>query len=233
MKRLAVIPARGGSKRIPGKNIKEFCGKPMIAHIIQAAQNASIFDKIHVSTDDQNIADTAQKYGIENDFMRPANLSDDKTSMLEAIKYVIKEYKARGKEFDTIALLYATSPLTDPEDLRKACETFENGDPAKALLAITPFPAPIEQALRMQKDTSLAPDNARAMATRTQDLDHAYYDAGMFAFYTSSYIENSAGSGDFSKFRGFIVPSFRVTDIDWPDDWSRAESLFHAIKNKE
>lgn len=229
MKRLAVIPARGGSKRIPHKNIKNFCGSPMISHAIKIAQNSDLFDTIHVSTDDQAIADAAAQYGCKPDFERPDELADDHTSMMATIKYVVEEYERRGDKFDTVALLYATSPLTDPKDLQKACAFFEKSDKEKAVLAVTPYPAPIEHAFRIIDDQDLVPDNDEALATRTQDLKEAYYDAGMFAIYTADYIKNSNKAGNFFAFRGFVVPSYRVTDIDWPDDWNRAEHLFKAI----
>ena len=233
MKRLAIIPARGGSKRIPNKNIKDFCGLPMIAHAITAAKQAAIFNTIHVSTDSQTIADTAKEYGHSPDFMRPDNLSDDHASMMESLKYVVEKYQEQGEHFDTIALIYATSPLIDPSDLTKACEEFEKSDGQKALLAVTAFPAPIEHAFRLdEKNKSLSPDNANALSMRTQDLKHAYYDAGMFAMYTPKYILNSTGGGDFNSFTGYEVPSYRVTDIDWPDDWNRAENLYKALHSK-
>ncbi len=229
MRRLAIIPARGGSKRIPDKNIKNFCGRPMIAHAIQAAEDSKIFDMIHVSTDSAAIATVAGEYGHNPDFMRPSEFSSDHASMMEAIQYVVKEYKEHDQVFDTVALLYATSPLMDSNDLKKACIEFETTDLKKALLAVTPYPAPIEHAFRLGDNGDLNPNDAAALAMRTQDLKHAYYDAGMFAFYTSEYILNAGGSGDFNEFRGFEVSSFRVTDIDWPEDWERAEMLYKAV----
>jgi len=229
MKRLAIIPARGGSKRIPHKNIKDFCGKPMMVHSLEAAKQTGLFDTIHVSTDDAKIGEVAETYGFNTDFFRPEALSDDHATMMDAIKYVVEKYETLGTTFDTITLLYATSPLIDPSDLKKACANFEAGDMKKALLAVTSFPAPIEQAFRMKENADLYPDNAEALATRTQDLQHAFYDAGMFAIYSPEYIKAAKGGGDFCTFKGHEVPSFRVTDIDWPDDWARAEALYKAI----
>ena len=229
MKRLAIIPARGGSKRIPHKNLKDFCGKPMVAHPIQIAEASGLFHTIHVSTDSRDIANTAEEYGHAPDFSRPEELSNDHASMMEALKFVVEEYESRGESFDTIVLLYATSPLIDPDDLKTACQQFEAGDKEKAILAVSAFPAPIEQAFRMKENADLYPDDADALATRTQDLEHAYYDAGMFAIYSSDYIKKSSGGGDFLAFKGYEVPSFRVTDIDWPEDWKRAEALYRAL----
>lgn len=230
MKRLCVIPAREGSKRIPRKNIKDFCGKPMIAHAIEAAKASGIFDVIHVSTDSDDIAKVAEELGHKPDFARPSDLAGDHTSMMEVIKHVVEEYKNQGTTFDTVTLIYATSPLVSPEDLNNACTKFEQGDGEKALLAVAPYPAPIEQAFIMNPDDSddLTPDSAEGLATRTQDLKKSYYDAGMFCFYTSHYVLDKSGAGDFNSFRGFVVPSWRVTDIDWPDDWEHAERLYKA-----
>lgn len=229
MKRLAIIPAREGSKRIPHKNIRDFCGKPMVSHTISTAADSGIFDTIHVSTDSKEVSDIATKMGHGPDFMRPSDLSGDHTSMMEVLTYVVTRLRKEGKNYNTIALLYATSPLTDAADLSEACKSFENGDTEKPLLAVAPFPAPIEHAFRMKDDGVLIPDNEKALAQRTQDLRHAYYDAGMFAFYTSDYIVGQSGGGNFAAFRGYVVPSYRVTDIDWPDDWDRAEMLFKTV----
>ncbi len=202
----------------------------MIVHALEAAKHSELFEIIHVSTDDIAIEATAKTHGFAPDFLRPKALSDDHASMMDAIKFVVERYKSSGTVFDTVALLYATSPLIDPVDLKAACAKFEAGDKQKALLAVTPFPSPIEQAFRMRDNADLYPDNEEALAMRTQDLQHAYYDAGMFALYSPEYIKTVTGGGDFSTFTGYEVPSFRVTDIDWPDDWTRAEALYRAIK---
>ena len=232
MKRLAVIPARSGSKRIPHKNIKGFCGRPMISYPIKAAVVANLFDTIHVSTESNKIADVASNHGCRPDFLRPHHLSGDHTSMMEVLKFVVEEYEKLGNQFDTVALLYATSPLMDPNDLQKACYEFEKGDREKALLAVAAFPSPIEQAFRMTEDLLLYPANDIALETRTQDLPHAYFDAGMFAFYSTGYVKNSTEAGNFFSFRGFKVPLSRVTDIDWPDDWNYAETLYKVLHSK-
>ncbi|MEZ5813478.1 MAG: pseudaminic acid cytidylyltransferase [Alphaproteobacteria bacterium] len=230
MKRLCIIPARAGSKRIPGKNIKNFCGKPMVAHVIEAAQDSGLFDVLHVSTDSDEIASIAAEAGYKPDFMRPADLADDHASMMEVVKSVVDTYAAQGQVFDTVALLYATSPLLCPDDLKDACAQFESGNQDKALLAVTPFPAPIEQAFIIKDGSDdLRPDDEDGFAARTQDLKQACYDAGMFCFYSSAYIQNSQGAGDFTLFRGYKVPSWRVTDIDWPEDWEHAEKMYKAL----
>ena len=229
MKRLAIIPAREGSKRIPLKNIRDFCGKPMIAHAIETAKTSGLFDTIHVSTDSEKIAAIAAQSGVKPAFLRDAALAEDHTPMMEVIKATLAAFDQRGEKFDTIALLYATSPLTDPEDLKQACAQFEASDKSRALLAVTPYSAPIEKAFRMDGG-ALAPDNEKAFAGRSQDLKPAYHDAAMFAFYTPAFIRERQGAGDFKKFAGYIVPPHRVTDIDNPEDWTRAESLYKALQ---
>jgi CMP-N-acetylneuraminic acid synthetase len=230
MKRLAIIPARSGSKRIPLKNIKLFCGEPMLSYPIRSAEKAEIFDIIHVSTDSVEIFDVAANYGRAPDFIRPGHLSGDHVSMMEATKYVVETYEAMGYQFDIVALLYATSPLMDASDLRNACITFEKSDRKKAILSVAPFPSPIEQGFRMAIDSDLYPVNVEALATRTQDLQQAYYDAGMFAIFSPEHIKLSVDAGDFSSFRGFRVSPTRVTDIDWPEDWDHAELLYRALQ---
>ncbi len=230
MKRLVVIPAREGSKRIPHKNVKDFCGKPMISHAIMACEESGIFDLIHVSTDSMKVASVAKQYGHAPDFMRPHEISGDHATMMEVLKHAVEELEEGKKKFDTVCLVYATSPLVSPDDLKKACDAFEKGDPDKPLLAVTPYPAPVEHAFRMERDGAvLRPDSEASLAMRTQDLKPAYYDAGMFAFYTPAFIKKQKAAGNFAAFRGFSVPSYRVTDIDWPEDWERAEMLFKAV----
>ncbi len=229
MKRLAIIPARGGSKRIPDKNIKDFCGKPIISYSIEAAANTTLFDQIHVSTDSKTIADIATEAGYSPNFLRPKEFSGDHAPMMEAIKFVIDEYESIGTSFDTVALIYATSPLIDFNDLKNACESFEASNKSKPLLAVTPFPSPIEHAFRMKDNMDLCPDSEVSLSKRTQDLPESFYDAGMFAIYSSDFIKNNKTSLNFNSFRGYVVPAYRVTDIDWPEDWVLAEKLYKAL----
>ena len=229
MKRLAIIPARKGSKRIPNKNVKDFCGKPMISHAVKACADAAIFDEIHISTDSTEISSIATACGHPPAFSRPENLSGDHATMMEVVKYVVETFERSGHLFDTVALVYATSPLIASGDLVKACQDFEASDRKNPVLAVTAFPAPIEHAFRIVDGSILVPDNEKSLALRTQDLQTAYYDAGMFALYSSAYIKQQIAAGNFSAFRAHVVPSYRVTDIDWPEDWERAEMLYKAV----
>ncbi len=231
MKRLAIIPARGGSKRIPHKNIKEFCGRPMIEHVLGVAKESGVFDTIHISTDNPEIRRVATDNGCPPDFPRPLHLADDYTSIMEVLKFTVESYAQRGKHFESITLLYATSPLMDVEDLKKASHVFEQGDQKRALLSVSPYPTPIEKAWVMDDANILSPKDPTAFSNRTQDLDSSYHDAGMFCIYTSSYIQDTTGAGNPLGFRGYSVPTHRVTDIDDPEDWVRAEALFKVLNN--
>lgn len=228
--RLAIIPARKGSKRISNKNIRNFCGKPMFLHSLAGAVESGKFSDIHISTDSDEIYDLATSMGYNPGFMRPSSLAGDHTSMMEVLRFVIEKYYTQGKAFDTIALIYATSPLISHVDIKNACESFESSNRMQAMLAVTEYPAPIEHAFRMNTEHDLLPVNQKSLAMRTQDIEKTYYDAGMFAFYTPEYILKQQAGGDFTTFRGFHVPSYRVTDIDWPDDWERAERMYKALQ---
>lgn len=228
-KRLAVIPARSGSKRVPRKNVRDFHGRPMLSYPIRAALECEIFDEIHVSTDSDEIAEIALQSGATVNFKRPANLSDDTTPILPVMKFVTEEYKNHGKEFQTITLLYATNPMISTEDLKQACISFEQGDSMKPLLAIAPFPCPIEWSFHMADNQNLMPVFSNGFATRSQDLKIAYYDAAMFCFYSSDFLLGSKGAGSDLVFRGFPVDARRVVDIDTPEQWLLAETMYKVM----
>lgn len=228
-KRIAIIPARGGSKRIPKKNIRDFFGKPMIAHMLDAARKADIFDTIHVSTDNEEIAEIAEKLGFKPDFLRAPELADDYTPIFDVVRFVAKKYEEKESIYDTHCLLFPTAPLTNPDDLKRACEAFENGPQDKTLMSISEFPCPVEWAFRKDGNGILSPCVPGGFAKRSQDLEPAYFDAAMFVFASRDYVLNA----DFSKmdqdYRGFVVPPYRVTDIDTPEDWETAEKLYAAL----
>lgn len=203
----------------------------MIAHVLEAAAKAGIFDTIHVSTDDPEIAKVAADLGFKPDFERPENLSDDYTPIFDVVRGVAEKYRQREELFDTYCLLFATAPLTNLEDLRIACQEFENGPQDKTLMSITEFPCPVEWAFRKDKNGELSPVVPGGFAQRSQDLKPAYFDAAMFVFAARDYVFNA----DFSKmdrdYRGYVVPPYRVTDIDTPEDWEMAEKLYAALLN--
>ncbi|TBV14585.1 pseudaminic acid cytidylyltransferase [Stutzerimonas kirkiae] len=229
--RLAVIPARGGSKRIPRKNIKPFCGKPMIAWSIEAALASGCFDEIIVSTDDTEIADVGKTYGAHVPFMRPAELSDDHTGTVPVIRHSIQWYIDAGARPEQICCLYATAPFVTAEDIRTGLHTLEQsgGDYA---FSVTSYAFPIQRAIRLTQEGRVEMLNPEYFNTRSQDLEEAFHDAGQFYWgraeaWLQGRIIFAPGS------LPVLLPRHRVQDIDTPEDWTRAEWLFKALQERE
>jgi pseudaminic acid cytidylyltransferase len=226
MKRLAVVPARGGSKRIPHKNIRDFCGKPMIAHILDAARQSGLFDTIHVSTDDPEIAKIAGKLSFAPEFMRPGELADDHTTVMAVLKYVAAEYEKRGIVFDQMWLLMACAAMTLASDLVGANELFVQAGGQAPVLAVSEFPVPIEWAFRREADGRLIPIQPGQFAVRSQDLEKRYFDAGSFAVFPASHVRASHATGSDAGFIGYTLRKGAAVDIDDEHDWSLAEAIF-------
>ncbi len=224
--RLAVIPARGGSKRIPRKNIKLFGGRPMIAYAIDAARDSGLFDHIVVSTDDAEIAAVAREHGAEIPFMREAELSDDHAGTVAVIAAAIRACAALGWNADQVCCIYPGVPLLRSADLKDALALLEQGSVDYAF-TVAPFPAAVQRAMRRDGLGTMSPMQPEHVATRTQDLEPAYYDAGQFYWGTSSAWLN--GQSPHKNGRGLVIPSWRAVDIDTPDDWERAELAFRAL----
>jgi pseudaminic acid cytidylyltransferase len=224
--RLAVIPARGGSKRIPRKNIKVFCGKPMIAWSIEAALQSGCFDKIVVSTDDAEIAEVARQCGAQVPFMRPAVLSDDHTGTTAVIAHAINWFTAQGQTPQQVCCVYATAPFVLAADLRQGITVLtETG--ADYAFSVTSYAFPIQRAIRITDSGRVDMFQPQHFNTRSQDLEEAYHDAGQFYWgQADAWLQNkmifSAGSAPIKLSR------HRVQDIDTPEDWLRAEWLFKA-----
>ena len=226
MRRIAILPARGGSKRIPYKNIKNFCGKPMISYPIKALKKSNLFDEIHVSTDEKKIVDMVNKLGLKVDFYRPKGLSDDHTPLMPVIKYVIEKYKDMNKLFEEIWVIMPCSPLLTPEDLIKASISFKKVKSSSSLMAVTEYPVPIEWAFEVSKEGTLKPINKGNFAIRSQDLERRYYDAGMFYVYSQGYVLNADYNGSDENIFPYYVSRTNAIDIDDKDDWDYAEKLF-------
>lgn len=225
--KLAVIPARGGSKRIPRKNIKVFAGKPMIAHAILAAKRSGLFDRVIVSTDDEEISSIAREWGAETPFMRPKELSDDFTPTVPVVAHAIAVCQALGWKMDYVCCIYPSVPLIQINDLNKAFELLR-GSKADYSFPVAEFPSSIQRALRRKQDGLMQPINPEHELTRSQDLEPAYFDAGQFYWgRTNSWLNNEKIhlSGI-----GLSIPSWRVVDIDTNDDWLRAELFFKLLK---
>ena len=229
MKRLAVIPARGGSKRIPQKNIKSFNGKPIIHYSIQAALTSGVFDRVVVSTDDQDIADIALSCGADVPFLRPTELSGDWVGVFPVLEHTYNHYYSRGEEFDQVWLVSACAPLLQPAHLVEAASTFDSGT-SNALLAVGEFPAPAEWAFSMTDNAFLQPKSPGAFSTRSQDLDPSFFDTGTFSAFTAARIRGeTSDSGDLG-FSGFVLSKEFCVDIDTMQDWYFAESLYQALQ---
>ncbi len=225
--KLAVIPARGGSKRIPRKNIRVFCGKPMIAWSIEAALKSGCFDRVIVSTDDQEIAETSRLYGAEVPFIRPAELSDDHTGTVPVIAHAISSLSQAGNMPTTVCCLYATAPFVRAEDLKRGLSLLDTTDCDYAF-SVTTYAFPIQRALRIDdcgKTQMFYPEHVNA---RSQDLADACHDAGQFYWgHAATWLAGTAILS--AKAAPVMLPRYRVQDIDTPEDWVRAELMFSAL----
>lgn len=225
-KRIAIIPARGGSKRIPNKNIRSFCGKPMIEFILQAARESELFDVIHVSTDSLAISEAAERCGFDVDFMRPSELADDHTPIMPVLKYVIDKYASQGQEFDQVWLLMACAPLVEFSDLKQAADLFDKTGGIATVLAISEYPVPIEWAFSRRIDGGMMPMQPGMFAIRSQDLEKKYFDAGVFTAFPTARVRSSEGAGSDAGFVGYMLPKGRAIDIDDEADWMLAEAMY-------
>ncbi len=224
---IAIIPARGGSKRIPRKNIKPFHGKPMIAYSIEAALNSGCFDKVIVSTDDQEIADVAVKYGAEVPFLRPDNISDDFATTMDVMQHAIQWCVDQDLEVDNVCCIYATAPFILPEYIKQGLVSVSSPNVEYAFSA-TSFPFAIQRAISVDQNGFVAMFSPEFANTRSQDLEEAYHDAGQFYWGKSSAF--LAGKAIFAQHsKAVLLPRKRVQDIDTPEDWELAETLFSVL----
>ena len=227
-KTIAVIPARGGSKRIPRKNIKPFCGKPMIAYSIEAAIRSGIFDEIIVSTDDEEIADIAKNAGASVPFMRPKELSDDYTATGAVVEHAIKFLQARGDRIKFVCTIYATAPLIDEFYIKLGLEKLRASN-AKNAFSCTSMPFPIWRTFKIAKGGRCEMFWRENFAKRSQDLEEAYQDAGQF--YWTNLDAPSSDEIFFGRDSiAIVLPRHLVQDIDTPQDWIRAEFLYEAVQ---
>jgi N-acylneuraminate cytidylyltransferase len=224
---IAIIPARGGSKRIPRKNIKAFHGKPMIAYSIEAAVASGCFDKVIVSTDDVEIADVAKKYGAEVPFFRPVDISDDYATTMDVMEHAIRWCKSEGWGLEAVCCLYATAPFVLPEDLQKGYELLRDKGVQFAFSA-TSFPFPIQRAIKLDEQGAVSMFSPENEQVRSQDLEEGYHDAGQFYWgQTSAFLNKLSIFSPHSK--AVLLPRCRVQDIDTPEDWELAEKLFSIL----
>jgi len=227
--KLCVIPARGGSKRIPQKNIKDFLGCPIIAYSIKAALNSECFDDVIVSTDDIEIAKVAKFFGASVPFMRPAELANDYTSTLPVIKHAIEWFDVKSQSPSEVCCLYATAPFVSARVIRKAYEQMQLVR-AEYCFTATSFAFPIQRAIRITEDNRAEMFYPKYLETRSQDLEESYHDAGQFYWGKSKCFKQQKPL--FSKdSTPYILPQYLVQDIDTLDDWKRAEFMYQALNN--
>jgi pseudaminic acid cytidylyltransferase len=226
--RIAVIPARGGSKRIPRKNIRDFCGKPMIAWSIEAAQAADFFAHIIVSTDDAEIAEVARQWGAEVPFTRPAELSGDHAGTTEVIAHATQWALGQGWPVVAVCCIYATAPFVQAADLKRGWEALEAAGWAYTF-AVTEYESSIFRSFRSHPDGGVEMFFPEHFEKRSQDLPIALHDAGQFYWgRAQSWI---AGKRIFDRHSyPLIIPRWRVQDIDSEDDWRRAEFLYQVLE---
>ena len=225
---ICVIPARGGSKRIPRKNIKKFAGKPIIEWSISAAVESKCFDRILVSTDDEEIASISESIGAEVPFCRPDDLSEDFTPTADVVKHAIEFFQFPDISQVNVCCLYATAPFITPDDIRESLLIL-NSSICDFVLAVTSYPFPIQRALEIdQFNESLIMREPGKFSSRSQDLDKSYHDAGQFCWgkaeawvITNDLFQNIT--------LPYNLPRFRVQDIDTTEDWHRAELIHKAF----
>lgn len=228
MKNLAIITARGGSKRIPKKNIKEFCGKPIIVYSIEAALSAGVFDEVMVSTDSAEIKAVATAHGAKVPFMRSAGTSDDYATTADVIAEVIEEYQKLGRQFDSFTCIYPTAPFVTAEKLGEAMNLLEDAD---AVVSVVKFSFPPQRAFVL-RDGKLAFQYPKYERTRSQELEPIYHDCGQFYMgKTELFLERR--SLILPRTKPYIIPDEEAQDIDTLSDWAIAEAKYAVWRKGE
>ena len=225
---ICVIPARGGSKRIPRKNIKAFNGRPIIAYSIKAALESNCFDHVIVSTDDNEIAEAAKKYGAKVPFIRPAKLSNDYAGTIPVIKHTIEWLEGHNNTIDNVCCLYATAPFIQSQTISKAFQQLLESK-SDYCFSVTSFAFPIQRSIKITQDNKVNMFYPENFNVRSQDLEESYHDAGQFywgkaqAFKDELPIFSEAASP-------YILPRYLVQDIDTTEDWIRAEAMYRVLQ---
>ena len=225
---IAIIPARGGSKRIPRKNIKIFHGKPLIAYSIEVALSSQLFDKVVVSTDDEEIAQIAIMYGAEVPFIRPKELSDDFVGTGAVISHAMNYFESIGEQYDFSCAIYATAPFLNKKYLIEGYEKLKKSDAVNAF-SVTSMPFPIQRTFKINKDKRCEMFTPEYFKTRSQDLEEAYQDAGQF-YWSNRHKKTDKIMFDVDSIP-IVLPRYLVQDIDTLEDWTRAEYMYEAIFN--
>lgn len=227
MRKIAIITARGGSRRIPRKNIREFCGKPILAYSIEAAVASGVFDHVMVSTEDEEIADMAKRYGAEVPFFRSEKTADDYASTSDVLLEVLEEYGKRGEQFDIGCCIYPTAPFVTAGKLRDAVGKLAESD-ADSLIPVVSFSYPPQRALVMEEGR-LTFRYPEYLESRSQDLQVHYHDAGQFYVFRTAAFRRT-GKVMAGNILPLVVPELEVQDIDNETDWRMAEMKYRLMQ---
>ena len=227
--KIAIIPARGGSKRIPRKNLRPFCGKPILAYSIAAARDSGVFDHIIVSTDDAEIQAMAREFGATTPFTRPPELANDHATTVPVIRHGVQWVQQHLGAVEHVCCIYATAPFVQAADLKAAQQRLVERQVSGYVFSATTFPFPIQRAFRVKDDDLVEMFEPANYNTRSQDLEEAFQDAGQFYWgsaqaYLSDKIFFSTDS------MAYLLPRHRVQDIDTAEDWQRAELMYQALR---
>ena len=226
MKNLCIIPARGGSKRIPRKNIKPFIGKPIMAYSIEAALRSGVFDEVMVSTDDEEFAAIAKQFGASVPFMRSDATANDYATTVEVLLEVVDMYKKQGKKFDNVCCLYSTAPFVTPERLKEAYNKLS--DSIDGCFTVVEYSYPIQRSLKINESGLIEMRYPEYLKSRTQDLEKTYHDAGQFYFMKTSAMEQQKTVW-LKRTDPLVLSELEVQDLDTLTDWQLAEMKFELI----
>jgi pseudaminic acid cytidylyltransferase len=222
---IAILPARGGSKRIKNKNIIDFCGKPMIAYALEATSKSQLFDKIHVSTDSDEIKYLVESLGYPVEFMRPSELSDDIVGTIPVLKWTLEKYISINENYDDVFNIMPAAPLLKIDDLTEAYEIYLKHNKKHPLHVVSEFPVPIEWAYRRDEKGMLEPVQPGGYSIRSQDLEKTYYETGPFSIFHISHLISKNPVTD-EGFISYVIPKGHTIDIDDKQDLAFAKKIF-------
>lgn len=228
--KVAIITARGGSKRIPRKNIREFCGKPIIAYSIQAALAAKCFDEVMVSTDDEEIAEVAKTWGAQVPFMRSAKTASDYATTAEVLLEVLHQYQEIGIQPEIMCCIYPTAPFITSENLNTALDMLQQNNNIHSINPIVRFSFPIQRAVKL-RNNMISMFQPEHLLTRSQDLEPAYHDAGQFYWFrVEKFLKNPSLVTENTA--GIVMPEWLIQDIDNEEDWIKAEIKYRILQEQ-
>lgn len=203
----------------------------MIEYALTAAKASGLFDKIHVSTENSEIARVVEELGFAVDFFRPMELADDVTPIMPVLKYVTETYASRGEVFASVCLIMAANPLIEATDLEGAMDLYAEQGSKSPVMGIAPYPVPVEWAYSRDADGYLTPREPGKFALRSQDLEQHYYDAGSFVIFPSNFVMESEGAGDDSQYLGYLLPRVKAVDIDDAEDLALVEVIYRGLQS--